>query len=77
MCPPDPNDDPCDACTKASCCDEVTACFANPDCECVALCIDGGLDEIECFGQCLVNGPPAELGPLGECVTNNCADQCL
>jgi hypothetical protein len=33
------DDDACATCTKTNCCDQLDACYADPDCQCTVLCV--------------------------------------
>lgn len=33
------DDDACAMCTKTNCCDQLDACYADPDCQCTVLCV--------------------------------------
>jgi hypothetical protein len=75
-CVPAPDDDACDACTKASCCEEVAACYANPDCVCLVECVQVIEDVMMCLQDVCMTAPPREVLPLQACASRNCADIC-
>lgn len=75
-CPADPGDDECTACLKENCCSELNECFADEDCACVTLCLQGGGDPLSCSMECEVNGLPPELQQLGGCTQAQCGQQC-
>jgi hypothetical protein len=75
-CPADPGDDECTACLKDNCCAELNECFADEDCACVTLCLQGGGDPLSCSMECEVNGFPPELQQLGGCTMAQCGQQC-
>jgi hypothetical protein len=75
-CEPAPNDDECTSCLKDNCCDAFTACFSDPDCACMATCLQEGNDPQVCAPQCMVNGFPPELQGLAACMMQSC-QQCL
>lgn len=76
VCEPAPGDDACTSCLKDNCCDEITTCYANPDCACVADCFQGGGDPFSCLMQCGVNMLPPEVQQLGGCTQMSCGNEC-
>jgi hypothetical protein len=73
-CEPEDGDDACNACTKASCCDQLGACFASEACTCMTNCATG-LDSIAmCTKMC---GASSEFSGLTQCVTVSCAADCI
>jgi hypothetical protein len=60
-----------------SCCTELTACFADTDCACVATCSLGGGDIQTCFQMCGVTTPPMGAIPLAQCVQGMCGMDCM
>lgn len=78
ICDPDPADDPCDVCTKTSCCPQLTACEADVGCSCFIGCVDAGGDPFACSGECGVSifGAGA-TGELVSCSSGPCAAQCV
>jgi hypothetical protein len=74
QCEPDPADDECNACTKAECCEELGACFADPICECMTGCATGLNDIPMCTDMC---GQSNAFSGLTSCVTVNCAAECI
>ncbi len=76
-CMPDPNDDACTSCAKGSCCDQATACGADPGCACVFGCIGMGGDPQTCLTECMVDPftNPVLLAAY-MCVMANCGGDC-
>ena len=75
----EPDDDACATCTKANCCAELMACQANPDCDCVVLCVgEMGIGmQMQCMMDCGVEELPPEATPLQTCVaTMGCLADC-
>lgn len=73
-CEPDAADDECSMCTKASCCEQLGACFESKICTCMTGCATG-LDSIAmCTEMC---GTSPEFSGLTSCVTVNCAAACI
>ncbi|MFV8750861.1 hypothetical protein ACNOYE_09965 [Nannocystaceae bacterium ST9] len=75
-CAPAPGDDVCTSCLKDSCCAEVTECYADPDCACMADCVQGGGDLFGCAMDCGVMGFPPALQSLGACTQQSCGNEC-
>jgi hypothetical protein len=77
-CPAEPGDDPCTACSKENCCDEVKGCEADAKCSCFADCIGEGGAPIACSQMCQIPNPLAEpaIAALLQCSQGSCADQC-
>jgi hypothetical protein len=82
-CDPDPADDACNMCVKTNCCDEITACVNDPECQCFQECagsMRGGFEVIMiCGDQCGVEDPNNHptIGPMLSCTTGSCLVQCL
>lgn len=73
-CDPDPADDDCDACTKASCCAQLETCFADPICECMTGCVMGPADFGPCGEQC---GQTGNFSPVTDCAASSCLFECI
>ncbi|MBI4702389.1 MAG: hypothetical protein HY744_14810 [Deltaproteobacteria bacterium] len=55
---------------KASCCNELTTCFADQNCSCWLQCLGGGGSQSYCKGQC---GEAASAATaLFFCATSHC-----
>lgn len=76
VCSAAPDDDACDTCTKANCCDELTACVADADCLCVTECIDMGGDSATCHTDCSLSMPNPTFGVLVTCLSQSCSNEC-
>jgi hypothetical protein len=91
VCAADVEDDECTTCTKGMCCDELTACYEIPNCQCVVLCSQAYLAENpkatteEAVGACTAEGGECDAisgtdGPaifaLSGCVNGMCGDSC-
>lgn len=81
VCPPDGDEDECSLCILESCCEALTACQSNPDCDCVVTCIaasDLPLDEAipECQTECEVEALPTEAIGLQACQASMCMVEC-
>lgn len=63
------DDNSCQACIKASCCDTVTECLADMKCACWLECIKMNNDFDPCKTQCNINGNP---GPVTACANSKC-----
>ena len=78
ICDPVPGDDPCDACTKLSCCPQLMACEADATCSCFIGCVEGGGDPFGCSGECGADlfgaGATAELVT---CSSGPCGGSCV
>jgi hypothetical protein len=74
-CAMDPNDNTCETCVKQSCCAQLTACYANPDCQCVASCIMATGSVFGCYGNCGVrfSALPPGAAEWDDCLGQSCA----
>lgn len=61
VCPPDPEDVPCEVCGKESCCPEYQACIADAMCACALECYLGGGATADCFVMCGASPPALDL----------------
>lgn len=78
LCPPEPNDDDCQICTKGRCCDELLACQADEVCGCFSMCIAMGGNPMECGMQCMANPMMNEaLMALRQCNQTQCEEACM
>lgn len=78
LCPPEPNDDDCQICTKGRCCDELLACQADEVCGCFSMCIAMGGNPMECGMQCMGNPMMNEaLMALRQCNQTQCEEACM
>jgi hypothetical protein len=69
-------DDDCDTCTKASCCENLTACVGDADCLCVTDCIDMGGDSASCHTDCSLSTPNPNFSTLSDCWAQSCSAEC-
>lgn len=78
MCPSEPNDTECQACTKDNCCDEVIACGMDMKCSCFFGCLAGGKSLMQCANMCMVGmpGQNPNIAGLFECNSANCMMEC-
>jgi hypothetical protein len=78
ICDPVPGDDPCDACTKLTCCDQLMACEGDTACSCFIGCVEGGGDPFGCSDQCgaSIFGAGA-TGDLVSCSSGPCGGSCV
>jgi hypothetical protein len=76
VCPPDPNDDPCTACSKASCCDQTNACMADTECTACFACVTTAMNPADCItmGDCDLADP--ETAAAYDCTAPACSDEC-
>ena len=77
-----PSADPCGACQAEKCCEELTACPGDPECDkmvgCLARCARLDADA-SCRTDCLVESSPPPAGPIGgvlQCLGSQCEAQC-
>lgn len=73
-CAPEPTDDDCNACTKASCCTQLHTCFDDPICECMAGCVMGAGDIQPCTEMC---GQTGNFMPVTDCAASMCLFECI
>ena len=77
-----PEDSECDSCVKSMCCDQLTACDADPECVCFQECAGSMEPSINvptvCAKQCMIDQPFAHptVGQVLSC-SNGCLLQCL
>jgi hypothetical protein len=67
----------CTHCAAQMCCEELSACIANPECSCMETCTAPGVPMDECLGVCGVDAAslPPEWAVLQECAAGNgCSD---
>jgi hypothetical protein len=78
ICDPVPGDDPCNACTKLSCCPQLMACLADEACSCFMECADAGGDPFGCSSDCGADlfGAGA-TGDLVSCSSGPCGGSCV
>jgi hypothetical protein len=75
-CAPEADDDSCDACAKANCCNERKAAYSDLEVlevsACYVDCMDGG--GLDCENTCLAGHPNAEAKVLAAttCASNAC-----
>ena len=75
-CDPSDQDTSCTTCLKDSCCDEITACEADTECTCMALCELLG-QGINCEDMCGADAPSNPLFvELVSCGAQSCAMAC-
>jgi hypothetical protein len=74
ICPPAGDDDACETCTKGHCCDELTACDADPTCTCIHACHAGGTALPECEVTCGTD--TGENAALEQCMHGMCMAPC-
>lgn len=74
VCAPDPADGDCNMCTKAQCCDELSACDSDMTCSCIIDCVDDGGDPNGCQTTC---GNSPLFDGLTGCVIGACLLQCI
>jgi hypothetical protein len=69
----------CETCVKTMCCTEYTACYMDPDCECLADCLVEGQTPGACGTQCGVAQPltQASFMPVVACAQGPCMASCL
>lgn len=79
-CDPVDGDTPCDMCVKGMCCDQLTACDADPDCVCFQDCAGSMPPSIEipniCGAMCGIDTPFAHptVGMVLSCSAGCLAD---
>jgi hypothetical protein len=87
FCEAEADDDACSMCLKGptadgGCCDQLSACRSNEDCDCVVTCIDmmGDAPLEEALPACLEECGSATLPPGGlelqGCQAANCEEEC-
>lgn len=76
VCAAAPDDDECDTCTKANCCEDLTACVGDADCLCVTDCIDMGGDSATCHTDCSLSTPNPNFSVLSDCLAQSCSAEC-
>jgi hypothetical protein len=76
VCPPDPNDGPCMACSKATCCDQAAVCAEDAECTACMACVAIATNPTECIGtgECDLSDP--ETAATYDCTSQTCADEC-
>jgi len=81
-CDPADGDTPCDTCVKGTCCPQLTACEADPDCVCFQECAGSMPPSLEipmvCGDMCSIDTPFAHptVGMVLSC-SAGCSDDCL
>jgi hypothetical protein len=78
-CPTDDDDNGCEVCAKQNCCEELTTCQADPDCDCISDCtVQRGSAALDtCRTICMAAEPQPELDALGVCATEaDCTAAC-
>jgi hypothetical protein len=78
MCEAAPDDNECETCAKASCCDELEACEADEKCACLSVCVlnSDELDVVDCVADCGGGPFPSQFNPLTGCLTASCNNEC-
>ena len=76
LCEPRPGDRPCQSCLKENCCEALTACQADENCQCVQRCTRmGGREARACLmSEC--GGPGPVASALRGCRLELCAEPC-
>lgn len=74
ICPPVVDDDACTMCTKDHCCDDLTACHADPMCLCLHECHLAGTPLPECELMCGTDH--GENAALELCMDEQCTPAC-
>jgi hypothetical protein len=66
--------DPCSECASVQCPAEYCACFGDPSCVSLVLCVQGCGSDLTCDQNCFTTNPGAisESFLLGGCVANHC-----
>jgi hypothetical protein len=75
-CEPNPDDEPCRACAKARCCEQLQGCFETEECACVLACLGQGGNPMECFQSCGAGPDVPGLQEVFSCVGENCPQFC-
>jgi hypothetical protein len=68
----------CASCVSASCCDESSACAANPTCSNYASCFGACNGDAKCRAQCVLDFPvvTSDVSALSACLASKCEDAC-
>jgi hypothetical protein len=74
VCAPSIDDTECTSCTKTACCEEITACAADPVCTCIHECHAAGTPIDMCMMRCGDDGGANEARDL--CVHDSCTPPC-
>ena len=76
VCEPNPMDRRCQACTRADCCDLLTACVADENCACVQDCIAAGGNPRTCIMETCEGAGELAMQMRNDCRRGICADEC-
>ena len=69
VCDPDESNG-CQGCLQQQCCDNMIACFEDPDCVCWFECISHNNDFAPCQDACNIGN----IGPITSCANSKCGD---
>ncbi|MBX7083700.1 MAG: hypothetical protein K1X88_31110 [Nannocystaceae bacterium] len=66
----------CGACLTDKCCDPLTFCLMDLDCEALVTCMGGGGSLPDCLTEAGLKVPPDAYADLAGCMSDNCDGNC-
>ena len=72
------DDSECQLCLAENCCEELTACAGDDDCNCFNTCLNEGNGGMQCTEMCGIDNPMQipGFGDLRSCTMDSCGDFC-